>query len=116
MWRLPMSLKNTIQSAVQSALSAIGDLGDVVTYQPKSGAGHVQLKGLFSGFKSYEVGQSQGFIQSGDQKLLIPGLDLKGIVPATGDELLRADGSRWTVVHYDSDASQASFELHVRRA
>lgn len=124
-----MSLKATVQSAAVTAIAAVGDLAEEVTYvdvtdesdyEPTtntisvSGIEYEKVKVLFVDYKEKDVGER---IRSEDQQCLIPVLnfpDGSDVTPKAGDRIHRSETNQWEVLGAETDPAGALWVLHTR--
>ncbi len=120
-----MGLKETIQGAVGSGFTALGNLRETVTYlafqttsayAPSTGTytrteTPYALSGLFVRYGQRDIDGVQ--IKPHDQKFLFVPSALP-VEPQLNDRLLRADGSYWEVIDRRKDPASALWSLQVR--
>jgi hypothetical protein len=121
-----MSLKDTIQDAVESAFEALDDVPESCTYTQTTSSTYAPATGVDTPATNTQTGVPVVFdvystrdidgerIRASDQKALIAANDIV-VTPKVEDTITRADGTIWTVEEVATDPATAMWELRVRK-
>lgn len=122
-----MGLRDTVQNAAKTAISAVGDIAKSVTYVSMSkqsaydpSSGDVWLEGtsysdvsvIFAEFSAKEIDGEK--IRATDEKALIAA---KGFTPTPkiGDRIHKSSTDHWQVMDKDVDPAGALWVLQMRK-
>lgn len=121
-----MSLRQTVQQAIESGINALDDLAERATYtgiapgtyNATTGA-PVNTSTPYSGVPMVLTGYSKEEIDgenvlAQDMKAIIATRSLTP-VPTITDKITRGDGSVWSVISIKTDPAGAAWVLQVRR-
>lgn len=120
-----MSLKATIQNAVASASTALGDLVAEYTYKQITAGEYSTTTGSITPTETehtipmvrteYDFRDVDGTkIQVGDLQLMVLDASLITFTPSTSDKIV-VGGKDWGVVNYGQDPAEATWTFQVRR-
>lgn len=120
-----MGLKETIQAAVTTGFTALGNLKESVTYK-----GHLStssyvaatgqyvrnesstaIEGIFLDYAKRDIDGQQ--IKPHDQKFLVLQSQLIA-TPTLQDRIIRSTGAIWEVIAVSEDPAHATWELQMR--
>lgn len=119
-----MSLRALLQSAVHTAIEAIGDLSTLITYIDKSDevydpatgvltANDVTYENVLSAVVSFQDDEVDGaIVEKTDRKVIFSSLDLT-ITPRNQD-IIMIDGIEWNIRRILSPVSNVMHVLHIR--
>ena len=122
-----MGLRETIQSAVVTAFSAVGNIAEDVTYRRKkrdeiiyseaTGSvtevfeGYPDTSVIFTDYEQKEVDGDN--IKSTDKKVLLPGSSID-FEPKQDDQIVKSDGEVWDIKGAETDPVQGLWILQAR--
>ena len=120
-----MGLRETVQQAVLSGFTALGNLLESVTYKSQGTVGYTPtttgvvtrpetdytITGLFYEYKKQEIDGEQ--IKPHDMRFLCL-QSVLAVTPKITDRIVRSTGKAWEVISVKEDPAHATWELQMR--